>query len=193
MSTPNSNGMPPSILPPGMEYLRQGYQPPVPPQSASQPVQATSNPAQAYQNLNAQPAPSDMASAASPNRGDISMTDAPEVRRPSSPSCCFRRYYHETTSTDLLLKIQSSAPPSQTNANATTPRTGTPVRNTTTNGDTSSRAASQHPDTNVTAASMPTEVPLHGAPTRQYLNSKVTVHVMEGMKLIAKEQYVERN
>jgi len=63
---------------------------------------------------------------------------------------------------------------------------GTPVRRD--NGpDVSSRAASQHPDA-VTA--MPAEAPPHGAPTRQYLNSKVTGVLLEGMKLLAKEQYV---
>lgn len=39
-------------------------------------------------------------------------------------------------------------------------------------------------------AGMPTEPTLHGAPVRQYLNSKVTVHLVEGMKMLAKEQYV---
>lgn len=49
----------------------------------------------------------------------------------------------------------------------------------------SSRAASQHPDP---VAAMPAEAPPHGAPTRQYLNSKVTGVLLEGMKLLAKEQ-----
>ncbi|RFU25033.1 hypothetical protein B7463_g11307, partial [Scytalidium lignicola] len=64
------------------------------------------------------------------------------------------------------------------------PRTGTPNRHT--NGtDAHSRATSQHPDP---ASSMPSEAPLHGAPTRQYLNSKVTGVLLEGMKQLAKEQ-----
>jgi COMPASS component SDC1 len=37
---------------------------------------------------------------------------------------------------------------------------------------------------------IPKEAPPHGAPTRQYLNGKVTGPVLEGMKIIAKEQYV---
>lgn len=53
----------------------------------------------------------------------------------------------------------------------------------------SSRAASAAPaDRTADRVTMPTEPAAHGAPTRQYLNSKVTYHVMEGMKIIAKEQ-----
>lgn len=64
-------------------------------------------------------------------------------------------------------------------------RTGTPSRP---NGnDIASRATSQHPDP---APTIPKEAPPHGAPTRQYLNSKVTGVLLEGMKLLAKEQYV---
>ncbi|KAK6954323.1 hypothetical protein Daesc_004290 [Daldinia eschscholtzii] len=67
-------------------------------------------------------------------------------------------------------------------------RTGTPLR--TTNGQqqeagSSSRATSQHPDPGFT---MPAEAPPHGAPVRQYLNSKVTGPLLDGMKMIAKEQ-----
>lgn len=53
----------------------------------------------------------------------------------------------------------------------------------------SSRAASAAPaDRTADRVTMPTEPAAHGAPTRQYLNSKVTYHVMEGMKIVAKEQ-----
>ncbi|KAF4634873.1 hypothetical protein G7Y89_g3223 [Cudoniella acicularis] len=64
------------------------------------------------------------------------------------------------------------------------PRVGTPGRNVNGN-DVTSRATSQHPDP---APTIPKEAPPHGAPTRQYLNSKVTGPLMEGMKHIAKEQ-----
>lgn len=37
---------------------------------------------------------------------------------------------------------------------------------------------------------MPTEAPVHGAPVRQYLNTKVTGVLLEGMKIIAKDQWV---
>ena len=63
------------------------------------------------------------------------------------------------------------------------PRTGTPSRNL--NGDIS-RAASAHPE----PSTMPKEAPPHGAPTRQYLNTKVTGVLLEGMKQLAKEQLV---
>jgi COMPASS component SDC1 len=64
-------------------------------------------------------------------------------------------------------------------------RIGTPSRNT--NGDVTSRATSQHPDP---APTIPKEAPPHGAPTRQYLNGKVTGALLDGMKQLAKEQYV---
>lgn len=35
---------------------------------------------------------------------------------------------------------------------------------------------------------MPSEAPPHGAPTRQYLNSKVTGVLLEGMKQLAKDK-----
>jgi COMPASS component SDC1 len=62
------------------------------------------------------------------------------------------------------------------------------MRNTNPNGETErtgSRAASAHPDPSFT---MPPEAPAHGAPVRQYINTKVTGVLLEGMKLIAKEQ-----
>ncbi|KAE8447598.1 hypothetical protein EG329_010569 [Mollisiaceae sp. DMI_Dod_QoI] len=74
--------------------------------------------------------------------------------------------------------------PSAANAPSPLPgRMGTPSR---TNGnDVTSRATSQHPDP---APTIPKEAPPHGAPTRQYLNSKVTGPLIDGMKLVAKEK-----
>ncbi|KAK0118763.1 hypothetical protein ONS96_011848 [Cadophora gregata f. sp. sojae] len=93
---------------------------------------------------------------------DITMTDVPPDR-PASPAIL----------------------PSTTNVPSPIPaRVGTPSRNVNGN-DTSSRATSQHPDPTPT---MPKEAPPHGAPTRQYLNSMVTGPLMDGMKLLAKEQ-----
>ncbi|PVH88618.1 hypothetical protein DL98DRAFT_202147 [Cadophora sp. DSE1049] len=75
--------------------------------------------------------------------------------------------------------------PGATNVPSPIPaRVGTPSRNVNGN-DATSRATSQHPDPTPT---MPKEAPPHGAPTRQYLNSKVTGPLMDGMKLLAKEQ-----
>ncbi|KAI1383290.1 uncharacterized protein F4822DRAFT_420077 [Hypoxylon trugodes] len=83
--------------------------------------------------------------------------------------------------------------PLTSNAPSPLGRTGTPLRTTANgqekdggnNANSSSRAASQHPDPGFT---MPSEAPPHGAPVRQYLNSKVTGPLLDGMKIIAKEQ-----
>ncbi|KAI1128918.1 hypothetical protein F5Y10DRAFT_239493 [Nemania abortiva] len=93
---------------------------------------------------------------------DVAMMDASSIEQAPSPA---------------------PAAPS-TNAPSPAPaRTGTPLR---TNGqENTSRAASQHPDP---AFTMPDAAPAHGAPVRQYLNSKVTAHLLEGMKQLAKDQ-----
>lgn len=56
-----------------------------------------------------------------------------------------------------------------------------------------SRAASQHPDPATTGSgtagfTMPAEAAPHGAPVRQYINSKITGVLLEGMKIVAREQ-----
>ncbi|PHH59027.1 hypothetical protein CDD81_3929 [Ophiocordyceps australis] len=48
-----------------------------------------------------------------------------------------------------------------------------------------SRAASAYPDSGL---AMPSEAIPHGDATRRYLNSKVTAVLLEGMKMLAKEQ-----
>ncbi|KAI0911629.1 hypothetical protein F4823DRAFT_278265 [Ustulina deusta] len=98
----------------------------------------------------------------------------------------------ETGSKDIAMADASSADqapspaPAAPSTNAPSPapaRIGTPLR---TNGqENTSRAASQHPDP---AFTMPDAAPAHGAPVRQYLNSKVTAHLLEGMKQLAKDQ-----
>ncbi|KAG6031386.1 hypothetical protein E4U41_007588 [Claviceps citrina] len=55
-------------------------------------------------------------------------------------------------------------------------RTGTPAQGS---------RASLHPDPGV---SMPSEAPAHGDPTRQYLNTRVTGVLLQGMKQLAKDQ-----
>ncbi|TLS24407.1 hypothetical protein PpBr36_08800 [Pyricularia pennisetigena] len=66
-------------------------------------------------------------------------------------------------------------------------RTGTPMRNMVGGGggDTGSRAGSLHPEPSF---NMPAEAATHGAPARVYLNTKVTGVLLEGMKIIAKDQ-----
>lgn len=98
----------------------------------------------------------------------------------------------ESSSKDVAMTDASSADqafspaPAAPSTNAPSPapvRTGTPLR---TNGqENTSRAASQHPDP---AFTMPDAAPAHGAPVRQYLNSKVTAHLLEGMKQLAEDQ-----
>ncbi|CAK7214602.1 hypothetical protein SCUCBS95973_002202 [Sporothrix curviconia] len=73
-----------------------------------------------------------------------------------------------------------------TEGDAPVGRTGTPARGSE-RLESSSRAASVHPESSFT---IPNEAPLNGAPVRQYINSKVTGPLLEGMKMIAKEQYV---
>ena len=86
---------------------------------------------------------------------------------------------------ELTIPQSPAILPGATNAASPAPqRTGTPSRNLNGN-DVTSRATSQHPDP---VASIPKEAPPHGAPTRQYLNGKVTGVLLEGMKQIAKEQ-----
>ncbi|KAF7524791.1 hypothetical protein G7054_g11309 [Neopestalotiopsis clavispora] len=85
----------------------------------------------------------------------------------------------------------AASPALQQGASPAPNRTGTPARAT--NGvqehqqqqTSTSRAASAHPDPGFT---MQSEAPPHGAPARQYLNTKVTGVLLEGMKLVAKEQ-----
>ncbi|ETS88183.1 hypothetical protein PFICI_02011 [Pestalotiopsis fici W106-1] len=84
----------------------------------------------------------------------------------------------------------AASPALQQGASPAPNRTGTPARAT--NGvqehqqqTSTSRAASAHPDPGFT---MQSEAPLHGAPARQYLNTKVTGVLLDGMKLVAKEQ-----
>ncbi|KAI1448069.1 hypothetical protein F5Y02DRAFT_377188 [Annulohypoxylon stygium] len=107
---------------------------------------------------------------------------APSTEAAASPSAPSGAAAPQTTTT--------GGPQTPTNAPSPAARTGTPLR-TVANGQEgataantgTSRAASQHPDTGFT---MPSEAPPHGAPVRQYLNTKVTGPLLDGMKLLAK-------
>ncbi|KAI1300308.1 hypothetical protein F5Y03DRAFT_232077 [Xylaria venustula] len=88
-----------------------------------------------------------------------------------------------SSSADQAPSPAPAAPSTNAPSPAPPARTGTPLR---TNGqENTSRAASQHPDP---AFTMPDAAPAHGAPVRQYLNSKVTAHLLEGMKQLAKDR-----
>ncbi|KAI0596999.1 hypothetical protein F4775DRAFT_271273 [Biscogniauxia sp. FL1348] len=158
---------------------------PVPVPTYGQP--ASSNTSVANETASVPPPPSEAATTTTTDTipKDVSMTDV-------------------AASTE---QAPSPAPATSSSTNAPSPapapaRTGTPLRSTAaaangngnSNGNgnggqenysSSSRAASQHPDPGFT---MPAEAPPHGAPVRQYLNSKVTGTLLEGMKVLAKEQ-----
>lgn len=58
-------------------------------------------------------------------------------------------------------------------------------------GGAASRSASAHPDQGgggPAMPAMPAEAAAHGAPVRQYINGKITGVLLEGMKIVAKEQ-----
>ncbi|KAI1368546.1 hypothetical protein F5Y08DRAFT_295135 [Xylaria arbuscula] len=93
----------------------------------------------------------------------------------------------DVTMVDASSADQAPSPaPAAPSTNAPSPapaRTATPLR---TNGpENTSRAASQHPDP---AFTMPDAAPAHGAPVRQYLNTNVTAHLLDGMKQLAKDK-----
>ncbi|TVY94491.1 hypothetical protein LAWI1_G000055 [Lachnellula willkommii] len=140
-------------------------QPNTPSESVQDPSSSINAAAQAYQQQQQQqqqqpPTPS----AAMPDSiRDVVMSDS-TPDRPASPAIA-------TGATNVPSPVPA--------------RIGTPSRNT--NGDVTSRATSQHPDS---APTIPKEAPPHGAPTRQYLNGKVTGVLLDGMKQLAKEQYV---
>ncbi|KAK3363089.1 hypothetical protein B0T25DRAFT_562120 [Lasiosphaeria hispida] len=132
---------------------------------------------------------------------DISMADAPPDQTAAPTSTPLPP---ATASAPGTAPIPPPAAPTSAPSNAPSPipaRVSTPTpmaRNLSTNGEaggTSSRAASAHPDPAATAGggagvsfSLPSEVPVHGAPLRQYLNTKVTGVLLQGMKVLAKEQ-----
>ncbi|TVY48973.1 hypothetical protein LOCC1_G000754 [Lachnellula occidentalis] len=120
-------------------------QPNTPSEGAQDPSSSINAAAQTYQQQQQQPP---MPSAAMPDSTrDVVMSDS-TPDRPASPA----------------IAMGATNVPSPVPA-----RIGTPSRNT--NGDATSRATSQHPDS---APTIPKEAPPHGAPTRQYLNGKVT-------------------
>ncbi|KAK4660307.1 COMPASS (complex proteins associated with Set1p) component [Podospora pseudocomata] len=123
---------------------------------------------------------------------DTPMTDAPSAPLPPKQQ---------------QQQQQQQQPPPLPHSSTPTPRTTTPIPLPHIPGFTApatasnSRATSVHPPeqqatvpppTNTTAQTttipMPSEPPLHGAPVRQYINSKITGVLLEGMKLVAREQ-----
>ncbi|KAF6819043.1 compass complex subunit [Colletotrichum plurivorum] len=107
----------------------------------------------------------------------------PEVAMPPAPAA-------DVSMADASDPASSPAPaPPQAAAaipSAPTPRTGTPSRNAN-NGDAGgSRAGSVHPDPS--GLGLPTQATNHGDSARMYINANVTAALLEGMKIIGKDQ-----
>ncbi|KAK3336236.1 hypothetical protein B0T19DRAFT_471362 [Cercophora scortea] len=111
---------------------------------------------------------------------DVNMLDAPSDQAAASPL---------PSAAAAAANLTSNPTTSLSNAPSPLPaRVGTPMRNTAANGDgerAGSRAASAHPDSGFT---MPAEAAVHGAPVRQYINTKITGVLLEGMKMVARDQ-----
>ncbi|WYZ34570.1 hypothetical protein EsH8_I_000846 [Colletotrichum jinshuiense] len=90
--------------------------------------------------------------------------------------------------TDAVEPSSSPAPIPQVVPSAPSPapaRTGTPSRNLN-NGEASSRAGSVHPDAN--PAGFPAQAVAHGDSARMFINNNVTAALLEGVKIIGKNQ-----
>lgn len=85
----------------------------------------------------------------------------------------------------LSRQLQQTLNSNYTNGASSPAAVATPARTSTP----TPRAPSAVPaDRTPAAATMPAEAAENGAPTRVYLNSKVTSHVLDGMKVLAKEK-----
>ncbi len=120
--------------------------------------------------------------ATNPNKPDLlhSHLNTPESNPPQPPT---QQPQHPTSTTP------TTAPsPAAPIARIPTPVPATAAQQQ----QPTSRAASAHPDPAppTTGFTMPTEAAPHGAPVRQYINSKITGVLLEGMKIVAREQYV---
>ncbi|KAK4127065.1 hypothetical protein N657DRAFT_640983 [Parathielavia appendiculata] len=110
------------------------------------------------------------------------------------------REAHDISMTDA--PTAPSAPPSQPHLQEPTPAIHIPTQpqpqpqqQQQQQQQSTSRAPSLHPDpaastasSSTTGPTMPTEAIPHGAPVRQYINSKITGVLLEGIKIVAREQ-----
>ncbi|KAK1758260.1 hypothetical protein QBC47DRAFT_374112 [Echria macrotheca] len=129
---------------------------------------------------------------ATTQNADITMTDATTTTNPPPPTIPPLSTTTTTQPPNSPLPTRVSTPP----VPARNPATATANSESDRSG---SRAASAHPDPGSGSKegskegpkenfTMPTEAPLHGAPLRQYMNTKVTGVLLEGMKMLAMEQ-----
>ncbi|KAK1963333.1 dpy-30 domain-containing protein [Colletotrichum sublineola] len=117
---------------------------------------------------------------AAPTTSEPTMPPAPAITSADTVS-------RDVAMTDAVEPSSSPAPNPQAAPSAPSPasgRTGTPSRNL--NGEASSRAGSVHPDAHPT--NIPNQAVEHGDPARMYLNNNVTAVLLEGMKIIGKNQ-----
>ncbi|KAL2153883.1 hypothetical protein VTH82DRAFT_2559 [Thermothelomyces myriococcoides] len=118
---------------------------------------------------------------------DISMTDAPSQTTTTQPSQPQQQQPLAATPTSTTTATAA------TTTTATRVPTPAPAPAQQQQQQPTSRAASQHPDPATTGSgtagfTMPAEAAPHGAPVRQYINSKITGVLLEGMKIVAREQ-----
>ncbi|KAG5977851.1 hypothetical protein E4U55_006492 [Claviceps digitariae] len=109
--------------------------------------------------------------------GADNTTEANTTTQPQQPPSTTWTPQNDTAMSDMPIEQVASPVPANLVASPAPARTGTPAQG--------SRAPSLHPDSGF---SMPSEAPPHGDPTRQYLNTKVTGVLLEGMKQLAKDQ-----
>ncbi|KAL2119020.1 hypothetical protein VTJ04DRAFT_5980 [Mycothermus thermophilus] len=131
------------------------------------------------------PTSENVPSAAAAAGNDVSMTDAP-TQQPSQSA-------PSTTTSAAVAPSPSPAP-----APATTEPASTSASTMTSNNQTqptpSAPAAQAAPSpapaasSSTAAPALPTEPTPNGAPVRQYINSKITGVLLEGMKIVAKER-----
>lgn len=113
---------------------------------------------------------------------DVSMADASDQASVRSPLPSKLPDLEALTS----MKNPQSPAPAPPPAAAAPARNGTPSRNAN-NGDASgSRAGSVHPDPS--GLGLPTQATNHGDSARMYINANVTAALLEGMKIIGKDQ-----
>ncbi|GJC92011.1 dpy-30 domain-containing protein [Colletotrichum higginsianum] len=93
----------------------------------------------------------------------------------------------DAVSRDIAMTDAAAVEPASAAPGAPSPapgRTGTPSRNL--NGEAGSRAGSVHPDPH--PANLPNQAVEHGDTARKYINSHVSAVLLEGMKIIGKNQ-----
>ncbi|SPQ19271.1 9424a8ce-9731-4422-97d3-e5c0e5851ba5 [Thermothielavioides terrestris] len=140
------------------------------------------------ENANAGHSAVDTAAAAAPEAHDTPMTDAPAQTAPPA-STAHAQPNNNNNAAAPFLSAPPTAPspsPSHPQPPAAPPaRVPTPTTTTTP----AATAPGMPPHAGTTAGfAMPAEAAAHGAPVRQYINGRITGVLLEGMKMVAREQ-----